>query len=354
MNAEPVQAADLEVVIPHFKRRFSGVTASVIALVPALARHFPTVTVGFGIPERVPRVSWLQLWRTLRRGPRTIWQARRNSEMLIGLFLKYVLRFRLTLIWLSADNYRRQWFTRLLYRRMDVLITTSERAATFIDAPSIVVPHGIDTHRFHPPRDRRISWKEKRLPGEFGLGIFGRVRPNKGTGDLVQALCEVLPAHPDWTAIIVGETTPRYRHFQRTLQRQVAQAQLSDRIVFVGKVDNFDEIPGWYRAVSLVVAPPWLEGFGLTIPEAMASGCAVIATDTGVFPQLIETDRDGWLIPCRNQTALATALRAAMTCPERLEAMGQRARRTIESRFPLEREAERLAAVYRERSVSRA
>ena len=272
-------AIDVEVLIPHFKRRFSGVTASVIALVPALGKHYPTFVIGYGIPERIPRISWRQLWKKLQNSSHKIWQARRNGEMLMGLLLKRVLRCRLTLIFVSADNYPRGGYTRFLTRRMDALIATSESAASFIDGPSIVIPHGIDTRRFHPPDDRRTCWKEKGLGGDFGIGIFGRVRPNKGTGAFVEALCEILPSFPDWTGVIIGETTREYRSFQRDLQRKIDRVHLSDRLIFVGMVEDFDEIPAWYRALSLVVAPPWLEGFGLTVPEAMASACAVIVVD---------------------------------------------------------------------------
>ncbi len=339
--------AETEVLIPHFSRRFSGVTASVIALIPALEKHYPTFAVGYGIPKRIPRVSWLQLWTKLRSRSPKIWQARRNNEMLLGLFFKKILRYPLTLIWLTADNYRRGWLTRFLYRRMDAVIATSESAASFIDRPSTVVPHGIDTQRFRPSDNRGQRWREKGLGGEYGIAILGRVRPNKGTGDFVEALCEILPSFPNWTGVLIGETTPRYRNFQQELQRKIERAGLAGRVIFVGKVENFDEIPDWYRAVSLVVAPPWLEGFGLTVPEAMASACAVVATDTGAFPQIIESGENGWLIPRRDAAALKSALRHAMTRVEQLDEIGLKGRRRIEEHFSAEREAESLAKIYR-------
>jgi mannosyltransferase len=117
---------------------------------------------------------------------------------------------------------------------------------------------------------------------------------------------------------------------------------------FVGKVDDFAEIPGWYRATTLVVAPPWVEGFGLTVLEAMASGCAVVATRTGAFPEVVDEGATGWLVPCGDATALAAALGEALSDPARLAEMGRRGRARVEADFTIEGEAAALAAIYEE------
>ena len=121
-----------------------------------------------------------------------------------------------------------------------------------------------------------------------------------------------------------------------------------DRVRFIGKVEDFAEIPAWYRAMTLVAVPPWVEGFGLTCLEAMASGCAVVASQTGVFPEVIEAENNGWLIPCRDGEALRATLEDILTDPDNLAQVGQRARQHIERHFTIEREAEGLAKVYDE------
>ena len=184
--------------------------------------------------------------------------------------------------------------------------------------------------------------------GKYGIGIFGRVRPQKGTGEFVGALCSVLPAFPRWGAAIVGETTPEFRGFRDELQARTRRAGLGDRVNFVGKVENFREIPSWYRAMTLVVIPPWVEGFGLTALEAMASGCAVIASRTGAFPEIIEHDVSGWLVPCRDEEALRDRLEEVLRDPDRLVETGRRARQRVERYFAIETEAAKLAAVYAE------
>ena len=67
-----------------------------------------------------------------------------------------------------------------------------------------IVPHGVDTRYFHPPADRGQEWAQGRLPGRYGVGIFGRVRRGKGTDLFVEAMLRLLPRYPDFTAVIIG------------------------------------------------------------------------------------------------------------------------------------------------------
>lgn len=340
--------ADVRVIAPNLGRRFSGVTASIIAVVPPLSRHVPIRVLGRDMPPRVPTISWGELFRHCRRGPWRIWHARRNIEMLAGLALRRLLGFRFVLIFTSAAQRRHTRYTRRLYGRMDRVVATTAAAASYLDRPAVVVPHGVDIRLFLPPEDREAEWRRRGGFGEYGIGIFGRVRPEKGTEELVDALCAVLPSHPGWGAAIVGETTPKHAAFLGRLREKVHDAGLSARVRFVGKVEEFSEIPDWYRAMSVVVAPPWVEGFGLTCLEAMASGCAVVATRTGAFPEIIDDGTNGWLVPCRDAGALTATLASVLGDPERLAEVGRRARAHVERHYTIEGEARALARIYEE------
>ena len=336
------------VIIPNFNRRFSGVTASVISIVPSLLKFHKVRTIGKGLPDSFPRISWWELLKIGRKGPWRIWHASRNIEMLVGILLRKILRLRLILIWTSHAQRRHTRYTRMLYKRMDRLITTTQVAASFLDKEAEVVPLGIDPDCFHPPMNRESAWKSIGLPGDYGIGIFGRVRPQKGTEEFIDALCEVLPERPGWTACIIGQTTPAYQDFQRSLEQKVANAGLDQRVKFVGKVENFDDIPRWYQAMSVVAVPSQVEGFGLTCLEAMASECAVVATQTGVFPEIIQDGENGWLVPCEDTSALAKEFFEITKNPSRLAEVGTRARQRVLESYTIEKTAERTAKIYDE------
>ena len=83
-----VRISDIYVVAPHFKRRYSGVTSTIIQLIPKQAEIVGIATLGPGLPSGLPKIAWWQMPLLLRR-PRQrslrIWHARRNNEMLIGV-----------------------------------------------------------------------------------------------------------------------------------------------------------------------------------------------------------------------------------------------------------------------------
>ena len=79
---------------------------------------------------------------------------------------------------------------------MDSIVSTSVKAASYlVDKPDIIIPHGIDLNRFSLPKDKQESWAKLNLPGNLGIGIFGRFRYSKGIDILVNAaikICQII------------------------------------------------------------------------------------------------------------------------------------------------------------------
>lgn len=79
---------ETEVIAPHFKRRLSGVTSTIIQLVPLQREQGVRIsTLGFGLPENLPALGFRDLfglWKSPKGKSFRIWHARRNIEMLLG------------------------------------------------------------------------------------------------------------------------------------------------------------------------------------------------------------------------------------------------------------------------------
>mgnify|MGYP006135364993 FL=1 len=333
-------------------RRFSGITSTVVQVIPRQAEKLGIATCGHPLPGDLPHLSWGQVIRlcqnALPNGKDRIFHARRNNEMLAGLILKWVFRCRLHLIFTSTAQRKHSRWTRFLYRKMDSLLSTSPRAASFLlRKPDAIIPHGIDTEAYQPAPDRASEWKEGGLPGKYGIGIFGRVRPQKGLREFVEALIQVLPDYPDHTAVIIGHTTPKYRSFVAELKELVRLRGLESRFCWLGKLP-FEEIPTWFSRMSLAVCASHNEGFGLTCLEAMSSGVPVVATRAGAWEMIIEEGVDGFLIPCEDSSTMATAIRTALDKgPEALAQIGSNAHTKVMAEYTAAREASALNAVYR-------
>jgi mannosyltransferase len=339
--------SDIEIVAPNFKRRLSGVTSTIVQLIPKqVALGTRIVALGPGLPPHLPKLGWAQLpalWIKPRRYRTRVWHARRNNEMLFGLFLRAVLRMPLKLLFTSAAQRRHSAYTRWLIRRMHAVIATSTRSGGFLEVPHTVIQHGVDLNLFHPPEVPADRMAATDLPGLYLVGCFGRVRHQKGTDLFVQAMISLLPHHPDWTAIVCGRVTPEHRTFADDLVKTVAAAGLQDRIRFMGEVDD---IRPWYRRATLYVAPSRNEGFGLTPLEAMASQTVVVASDAGAYAEMIVPGETGIVVPAGDGTALTAAIETYLADPDEARRQGQNAVVHVRSNFALEKEATAIGDVY--------
>ena len=146
---------------------------------------------------------------------------------------------------------------------------------------------------------------------------------------------------------MIGLTTVDNRPFVEGLKHEVAAAGLSERIRFLGELP-VEEVPRWYQRISIYVFASRVEGFGLTMLEAMAAGDAVVAARAGAAEMIITDGDDGVLAAVDDVEALIAALEPLMREPERIEAMGRRARERVVDAFSRDREADEISAVYRQ------
>ena len=349
MSAGPIDLDAIEVIIPNLKKRYSGGTAVNRTIAPLIAERCAAVWLGPDRPEGIAGLSLIDLLRLRSRPPNgrpaRIWHARRNTEMQMGLILKR-LGWPLKLIFNSAGQRRKTAYTSFLIARMDAVIATSDVSASFVERPATVVHHGIDLDAYKPPADRAAAYAATGLPGKYGIGTFGRVRKQKGSDLFVEAMCRLLPYYPDFTAVIVGHVSVDNRSFVEKLKSRIAAAGLTERIRFLGELP-IEEVPLWYQRISIYVFASRVEGFGLTMLEAMAAGDAVIATRAGAAEMVIEDGETGFLAPIDDVDALTAAIEPMMRDPERIAVVGAKARARVERDFGRDREADEIADVYR-------
>lgn len=340
---------EIEVVIPNLSFRYSGGTAVNRTIAPLIAQKLEAAWFGPDAPDGIEKLSLFDLLRLRFSHPQRhkarIWHARRNDEMMAGLLLKW-LGWRFRLIFNSAGQRRHTAFTRFLIRQMDEIIATSEISASFLEREATVIHHGIDLDTYKPPRDRLEAFAATGFPGKYGVGVFGRVRKQKGIDLFVAALIELLPKYPDFTGVIVGLITPDNLAFVDRLKTDIAAAGLSERIRFLGELP-IDEVPGWYQNISIYVFASRVEGFGLTMLEAMAAGNAVVATRAGAAELVIEDGETGVLAPTNDVSALVEAIEPLMQAPDKIEAIGARARARVDQAFNRTREVAEIVGVYK-------
>lgn len=146
----------------------------------------------------------------------------------------------------------------------------------------------IDTNKFHNTVHTQNEINElKKIYGiktEKVIIFVGRLSEEKGIMELLKAL--QLVKYENYKLLIVGACFYGLKiqgTFENTL-KELAKSK-KDKIIFTGYID-YDKIPLIYSLADIAVLPSmWEEPAGLTIVEAMASGLAVITTQSGGIPE---------------------------------------------------------------------
>lgn len=341
----PHPADTIDVIAPNFKSRMSGVTSTVFRLVPIQARGMAVATCGPNIPDDIPQIPPACLPTLGRR--RRVWHARRNNEMLAGIALKYLLRKDLKLMFTSAAQRDHKPLTKWMIRRMDKVVATSAKSASFLKVPAQVIHHGIDVDRFAPVDDKAALRAELGLPqNKVLVGCFGRIRPQKGNDLFTDMMLRLLPDRPDAMAVMMGGVTDQFREFHQGLVDKVAAAGLQDRFLFLPEDPHWD-VSRWFKALDLYIAPQRWEGFGLTPLEAMACGSPVVATRVGAFEELVQNGQTGTLVDVEDLDAMTEATARLLDDAALRAEWSRNARAHAADHCRIEQEAEALCAIYR-------
>ncbi len=338
-----------ELIVTNFNRNFTGVSATAAAVTRSLARRYRLVLCGEplpGCPSPIGRIEALRLSHRPPQGrPFVLWHVRRNTEMRLALVARDLLRLPVKIVFTSSAKRLHSAFPRWLISRMDAVIATSDAAAGFVPHVRAVAPHGVDTEVFVPAEDRKALWAASGFPGERGIAIVGRLRPEKGTDVFVRAMIETLPRFPGTVAVAFGEAHAGDRSFLNGLKGEIAAAGLSDRILFPGETPP-ERLARLLPAFSLLVASPRYEGYGMTVLEGMAAGVPFVATDAGIFRDFSDEGRAGEIVPVGDVAKLASAVADWLAASERLEAAARAARAHAALHYSVEREAAAVAGVY--------
>lgn len=179
------------------------------------------------------------------------------------------------------------------------------------------------------------------LRREFGfppaarvLVAAGRLSPEKGHRHLVEALAHLGDERPPIHLVILGAGRER-----QSLARQIDESGLTGRVVLAGfRGDILDYIAG----ADLVVNPSLTEGLPNVLLEALSMKVPVVATDVGGVCEIVADGATGWLVPPGDALALARAIAAALSDPERLRAAADNGYRHVSGAFSFPHQADRF------------
>ena len=168
----------------------------------------------------------------------------------------------------------------------------------------------------------------------------------KGTRYLIRAFAAVARRHPDCNLVIIGDGPLR-----RPLHALTKTLQLERRVQFLGALPHA-QVVAQMRGAAMLVLPSVhtitgrVEGLGMVLLEAAATGVPVVASRVGGIPEGVIDGHTGFLVPERDVDALSGRMSDLLDQPETRLQMGVQARAFVERQFELRRQGERLEAFY--------
>ena len=160
------------------------------------------------------------------------------------------------------------------------------------------------------------AWREQLgLVGVPVVGFAGRWVEEKGFDTLLRALPRLLEAKPDLRLAFAGEHRVAYEDFYEQCAPLVERH--SDRIVFVGLLQDQQRLADFYSMVDVLALPSRSDCFAIVQVEAMLSGTPAVVTDIPGAREVVGRTGLGRVVPPGDPDALADGLLAVLDEPER-------------------------------------
>ena len=222
---------------------------------------------------------------------------------------------------------------RFVMARAARVIVVSERwkawvRATFAHARVDCVPNAVPS--------RPAAW-EARDPAR--IAFVGRLAREKGVYDLIEAVALLRSSHPNVRLELAGDGDAD------AIARRAHGLGIGDRVLVRGWCDAAACERILARA-GVFALPSHAEGLPMSLLEAMASGCPVVASRVGGIPDAVRDANDGLLVPAGDVAALTTALARLLADRDLARRLGGSAQVAVARRHSPAAAVDRIGRIY--------
>lgn len=184
----------------------------------------------------------------------------------------------------------------------------------------------------------QVPKTEQKEYGQLKILFLGRLCREKGIEELLQVIPELKKSYPALHLYLGGIWE------DKDLKEEAEK--LSECVTCLGWISGSEKKKYLCRC-DIFVLPSYFEGQSVALLEAMAYGCAIVASETGGIPQMILHGQTGILITPRDAGALKRGLERVLSDTELCRKLGENARRRVQKDFSIDNNMEELLQIYR-------
>lgn len=173
--------------------------------------------------------------------------------------------------------------------------------------------------------------------GAHKLLFLGRLCREKGIGELLSVMPGLQRQFPDVKLYLGG--------IWEDASLKERMLSIEDCVIDLGWVSG-SEKQRILRECDILVMPSYFEGQSVSILEAMANACGIVASDTGGIPDMIVDGQTGLLVPPKDAKALEEKLLTLLADPDLCRRLGENAGKKAAAEYSMEQNINRLLAVY--------
>ena len=238
---------------------------------------------------------------------------------------------------MMITRYKNDFYHRFLYAQLDLLLTITQQLESLYDKFTPLDNSRIKTLYYGVKKPEQVlnanQISEARSSkgfskDDFVVGLFGRLEDGKGQHLLIKALARARDNGQTIKALIVGHEMDA--GYLDTLKALADSHGVSDRITYNDFVTNPQEL---MQICDCLCLTTYEETFGLVLPEAMRAGIAVIGSDRGGVPEIIDHERTGLLFESMNEESLYQQVIRLYEDPELKAGLAEQGKEKADSVF---------------------
>jgi glycosyltransferase involved in cell wall biosynthesis len=242
---------------------------------------------------------------------------------------------------LGFYNFLDRWITRLLFHRVIcVSHDISQKLRKELPNTEIIcIRNCVDLERLKVGKHKKQTKRELGFePDSPLIGTVGRLSPIKGMEYLLRASRILIERVPDLRVLIVGEGSERM-----VLVQLASKLGLDSHVAFTG---HREDVLNLISAMDVFILPSLSEGIPMVLLETMALSVPIVATRVGGIPEILENGQTAFLVPPKDENALADACHYLLLHKKEAEMIAEQGAKKVRECFSAESMAQNVEQIY--------